>query len=281
MHQMKEALFIDLERSWVESTCVYFPVMYPCIGASFVLRRSYGYYITQIYVPSLLVVLLSWVNFWLDCEAVPARISLGLLTVLTMTTQSSGARADLPRVSYVKAMDVWMATCLVFVFAALVEFAYVNVLCRKVKRRTSVSLDAPRNKYIQRDSDDISKNEKTVDSELPPVIQQVSPFIWYSNLLDLTSVQSAHHFTLVTNTRRVVYSNIANPIIQVLFTVVETWPALSLLHVKLTEPGTKSHLCHDMFTNLQYNCNRQFRMYDLNQERRCKALPYCFWLWGP
>ena len=88
-------------------------------------------------MPSLLVVLLSWVNFWLDCEAVPARISLGLLTVLTMTTQSSGARADLPRVSYVKAIDIWMATCLTFVFAALVEFAYVNVLCRKVKRRES------------------------------------------------------------------------------------------------------------------------------------------------
>lgn len=115
----------------------YFGIVYPCIGVSFVLVRSYGYYITQIYVPSLLVVLLSWVNFWLDCEAVPARISLGLLTVLTMTTQSSGARADLPRVSYVKAIDIWMATCLTFVFAALVEFAYVNVLCRKVKRRES------------------------------------------------------------------------------------------------------------------------------------------------
>ena len=34
----------------------------------------------------------------------------------------------------------------------------------------------------------------------------------------------------------------------VLFTVVETWRALSRLPVKLTELGTKSHLCHDMFT---------------------------------
>ena len=109
-------------------------VVYPCIGVSFVLSRNYGYYITQIYVPSLLVVVLSWVNFWLDCESVPARISLGLLTVLTMTTQSSGTRSDLPRVSYIKAIDVWMATCLTFVFAALVEFAYVNVLCRKRRR---------------------------------------------------------------------------------------------------------------------------------------------------
>lgn len=68
----------------------------------FRLVRSVGYYITQVYVPSILIVILSWVSFWLDIEAVPARISLGLLTVLTMTTQSSGARASLPKVSYVK-----------------------------------------------------------------------------------------------------------------------------------------------------------------------------------
>ena len=112
-------------------------VVYPCIGLSIVIRRNYGYYITQIYVPSLLIVILSWVNFWLDCEAVPARISLGLLTVLTMVTQSSGSKSNLPRVSYIKAIDVWMATCLFFVFAALIEFAYVNVLCRKKRRRFS------------------------------------------------------------------------------------------------------------------------------------------------
>jgi len=37
---------------------------------------------------------------------------LGLLTVLTMTTMSGGARATLPRVSYIKAIDVWMIVCL-------------------------------------------------------------------------------------------------------------------------------------------------------------------------
>ena len=52
-----------------------------------------------------------------------------------MTTQSQGAKASLPRVSYVKAIDIWMSTCLFFVFAALIEFAYVNVLSRVDQRR--------------------------------------------------------------------------------------------------------------------------------------------------
>ena len=48
-----------------------------------------------------------------------------------MTTQSSGARSQLPRVSYVKAIDIWTSVCLLFVFVSLLEFAVVNVVSRK------------------------------------------------------------------------------------------------------------------------------------------------------
>ncbi|KAK6185564.1 hypothetical protein SNE40_007769 [Patella caerulea] len=108
---------------------------YTCIQIDFTLTRLFGYYIAQVYIPSVLIVILSWVSFWIDIDAIPARVSLGLLTVLTMTTQSTGARSALPRVSYIKAIDVWMSMCLVFVFAALLEFAYVNVQARVEKRR--------------------------------------------------------------------------------------------------------------------------------------------------
>ena len=39
--------------------------------------------------------MMSFVSFWIDRRAVPARISVGLLTVLNITTQNSGKIAKL------------------------------------------------------------------------------------------------------------------------------------------------------------------------------------------
>ncbi|KAK3099763.1 hypothetical protein FSP39_009232 [Pinctada imbricata] len=105
--------------------------MHSVLRANFYLGRNILYYLVQMYIPSILVVMLSWISFWLNTNAVPGRISLGVLTVLTMTQQSSTVNASLPRVSYTKAIDIWMSTCLVFVTTALIEFAVANWLSRK------------------------------------------------------------------------------------------------------------------------------------------------------
>ncbi|XP_017318859.1 glycine receptor subunit alpha-3 isoform X1 [Ictalurus punctatus] len=106
---------------------------FTCIEVRFHLERQMGYYLIQMYIPSLLIVILSWVSFWINMDAAPARVALGITTVLTMTTQSSGSRTSLPKVSYVKAIDIWMAVCLLFVFSALLEYAAVNFVSRQHK----------------------------------------------------------------------------------------------------------------------------------------------------
>ena len=57
--------------------------VFPCLEILFILRRDIGYFLIQVYVPSILIVILSWVSFWINVDASPARVSLGLLTVLT------------------------------------------------------------------------------------------------------------------------------------------------------------------------------------------------------
>ena len=75
---------------------------FTCLKAKFFLNREYGYFIVQNYIPTILIVILSWVSFWINMDAVPARISLGVMTVLTITTHCVGIWMALPRVSYVK-----------------------------------------------------------------------------------------------------------------------------------------------------------------------------------
>lgn len=50
----------------------------------------------------------------------------GITTVLTMTTLMVSARSSLPRASAIKALDVYFWICYVFVFAALIEYAFAH-----------------------------------------------------------------------------------------------------------------------------------------------------------
>lgn len=50
---------------------------YSALIVTFHLRRQVGYYIMDYYVPSTLLVIISWVSFWLDANAISGRINLG------------------------------------------------------------------------------------------------------------------------------------------------------------------------------------------------------------
>ena len=70
-----------------------------------------------------------------------------------MTTISTGVRSSLPRISYVKAIDIYLVMCFVFVFAALLEYAAVNYTYwgarakRKAKRMKESKKNDPENDF--------------------------------------------------------------------------------------------------------------------------------------
>ena len=58
------------------------PIMYiagrrSILHVEFRLKREIGYYLLQIYLPCYLIVIISWVSFWINREATPARVTLG------------------------------------------------------------------------------------------------------------------------------------------------------------------------------------------------------------
>ncbi|KIH64984.1 Cation transporter family protein [Ancylostoma duodenale] len=124
------------------------------------------YYMAQIYIPSSLLVIVSWVSFWLERTAVPARVTLGVTTLLTMTTQAAAINNSLPAVSYVKAVDVWVGACLAFIFAAVLEFAWVSyrgsLQSPFHSRKTATTEAVVRKRMSKKDSWGTAKHEETV-----------------------------------------------------------------------------------------------------------------------
>lgn len=64
-------------------------------------------------------------------------MALAITTLLTIGTQAFNTMANEPRVSYIKAMNVWMAGCLLGVFLALVEFAVVQTVYARARTKAA------------------------------------------------------------------------------------------------------------------------------------------------
>ncbi len=79
--------------------------------ATFKLKREFGHFILDIYIPSIFFVISSWTSFWIEIPAAPARVTLGITTMLTLVTSAKTTRDKLPRVSYIHALDIWIIVC--------------------------------------------------------------------------------------------------------------------------------------------------------------------------
>ncbi|KAI5612732.1 gamma-aminobutyric acid receptor subunit beta-2 precursor, partial [Silurus asotus] len=120
--------FSIVDYNLIAKKVVFSTGAYPRLSLSFKLKRNIGYFILQTYMPSILITILSWVSFWINYDASAARVALGITTVLTMTTINTHLRETLPKIPYVKAIDVYLMGCFVFVFLALLEYALVNYI---------------------------------------------------------------------------------------------------------------------------------------------------------
>lgn len=96
------------------------------LHVSFHLKRHTGYFLIQVYVPCILIVVLSWVSFWIHREATSDRVGLCVTAVLTLSTISLDSRTDLPKVKYATALDWFLLMSFLYCIATLLEFAGVH-----------------------------------------------------------------------------------------------------------------------------------------------------------
>jgi len=94
----------------------------------FSFQRRLGYFIIQIYLPDVFLVMLSWIVFWMEKSDIGNRMALGITTILTIMFLLGSLNGNLPKVSYPKALDWYLLVSFSFVFLSLIECLVVYVL---------------------------------------------------------------------------------------------------------------------------------------------------------
>jgi hypothetical protein len=114
------------------------------IFLKFQFDRTRGFYILQIYIPLTIIVMSSWVSFWLiktDLgHETAARTGLGATSTLAVVTIGFGGKTK-PQVAYATALDIFIIICFISVFCALAEFAllsFLDLYIRKMKAKLAL-----------------------------------------------------------------------------------------------------------------------------------------------
>jgi len=106
---------------------------YSCLKVRLHFTRDKAFYVTTVFIPGIILVSSSFLTFWFEWNAVPARTMLGVTTMLNFFTTSNGFRSNLPVVSNLTAMNLWDAVCMFFIYTSFLEFVVMNYLARWVQ----------------------------------------------------------------------------------------------------------------------------------------------------
>ena len=109
------------------------------------MHRNVGNYLIKRFIPSFLIVIMSFIGFWIPATIAPARISLIITSLLALIAQQIQAELN---VSYIYALEVWTIMCIIYVFATLIEFAIAISVSFRQTNGTEDSDD--KNKTIPR-----------------------------------------------------------------------------------------------------------------------------------
>ncbi|XP_054154565.1 glycine receptor subunit alpha-4-like [Oppia nitens] len=94
--------------------------IFSCLKVIVYIERNIGKYLVKRYIPSTLIVIMTFIGFWLPQSAVPGRVALSITGLLALVAQQIQGEIN---ISYIYALEVWTIICIVFVFLTLIEFA--------------------------------------------------------------------------------------------------------------------------------------------------------------
>lgn len=104
-------------------------------------KRKLGFYISKAFFSVAIIVVMSWVVFWLDPKHVPARLSVSVTAMLTLIAYRFLLGQVLPPLSYLTRMDHFLLGSTLLVLLGLIEVVAATHLHGTDRPERAVSLD--------------------------------------------------------------------------------------------------------------------------------------------
>jgi hypothetical protein len=93
-------------------------------------ERRYAFYLWKVFLPLLLMVIVSWSVFWFKPDEASSQVTIAVTTIRTIIAFALAISLTLPRLPYLTLADAFFLTCYVCAFVAMVEVTAVHVAYR-------------------------------------------------------------------------------------------------------------------------------------------------------
>lgn len=91
-------------------------------------KRRMGYYLIQVVIPLIAIVMMAWTVFWIDPSVVATRVSVVVTTMLTLIAYRFMLGNHVPRLSYLTRLDYFMLGATTLIIIALFAMAGTSYL---------------------------------------------------------------------------------------------------------------------------------------------------------
>jgi hypothetical protein len=104
--------------------------------------RKSGYFWVKVIIPLILIVMMSWIVFWIDPRESGSQISVAITSMLTLIAYRFAVGADMPKLSYLTRLDLFILGGTVLVFASLLVVVVTSTYAKtgKVDRAQTIDL---------------------------------------------------------------------------------------------------------------------------------------------
>jgi hypothetical protein len=104
-------------------------------------ERIYNHYVIKFIVPLILIVMMSWIVFWIDPKESGSQLSVAVTAALTLIAYHIALAGKLPDIPYLTRMDMFLFGSTLMVFSALLEVVITSRMAAHGRLRRARWLD--------------------------------------------------------------------------------------------------------------------------------------------